>query len=77
MTKAEMQQLAVTDQVRKGAVFGLVIGVTSDKVTIAWDGASRTPKAYLKAGSELNEVAVTRKAPQASFEGKVIPGYYR
>jgi hypothetical protein len=77
MTATEIQELAVTDQVRKGAVYGSVIWIARNRIAIAWDDAQRDPVSYSKSIDDLKDVTVVRKAPQASFEGQALPGYYR
>jgi hypothetical protein len=68
MTRQEIQNLRVTDQVgRRGNVLGLVLESTPTHVKIAWDGQGLVPTTYTKQTEALNDVWVTRKADAISF----------
>lgn len=76
MTKAEIETLTVTDQVRRGACMGLVTDVTANTVRITWDSQGRVPTSYSKASASLQEVFLVRKAPEKVIDGRVRRGYY-
>jgi hypothetical protein len=74
MNPSEMRELVCTDQVRKGAKLGLVVG-TKGVLRIHWDGDDEPVTYSYDEVSDLRSVKIERKAFRAERDG-LIRGFH-